>query len=119
MTQSTMGMQQQDHSSIFIWILLNYILLDGAGFSLLNVAQGIEHYKTYSGYCLTIEKGTMGRYCLYGCRIHTKCQFCVSFGYEHGSVIITKKNPPNSFGDREINNYKGWQEEEETMQGET
>ena len=93
MTQSTMGKQQLDHSSVFITIMSSYMLPDGAGFrSLKEVAQGIEHYETYSEFCLTIGKSTLGRYHLYGIQIHMNCQFCVSFGFKHGSVVITMKN---------------------------
>ena len=89
MTQSTVGKQQLDRSSAFIKIMSSYMLLDGAGFRLLKeVAQGIEHYETYSGFCLTIEKSPLGRYHLYGCQIHMNCQFW----FEHGSVVITMKN---------------------------
>ena len=45
-TQSTMVTQQMDHSSIFIRILSNYILPDGARLRLLEcVAQEIGHYE--------------------------------------------------------------------------
>ena len=71
----------------------NYMLLDGAGFRLLeSVAEGIEHYEMYTGYRLTIGKSMMGKYHQYGCRIHTNSPFHVAFAYEHGSVIITMKN---------------------------
>ena len=50
MTQSTMGMQQQDHSLVFINTMLNYMLLDGARFrSLEEVAQGINTMKCTQG----------------------------------------------------------------------
>ena len=57
-----------------------------------NIAQGIKHFEMYTGYCLTIEKSKMGKYHQYGCRVHKNCPFCESFGYEHGSIVITMKN---------------------------
>ena len=45
-TQSTKSTQQQDNSTVFIRIMLNYMLEDDTGFkSQDNVSQGIEHYK--------------------------------------------------------------------------
>ena len=68
MIQSTVGKQQLDHHSVFVKIMSSYMVAAGAGFrSLKEVAQGIEHYETYSGFCLTIEKRALGRYSLYGC----------------------------------------------------
>ena len=79
--------------------MLNGMLEDGTGFKLLdNISQGIEHYKTYSGYCLTIEKSKMGKYHQIGCRVHNNSMFCVSFGYEDGSIPITRKKNLNHSG---------------------
>ena len=82
MTQSTETVGDQDHTTVFLRIMLNYMLEDGTGFQLFdNVSQGVEHYETYSGYCLTIEKSKIFECHQYGCRVHKKIPFHLSFGY--------------------------------------
>ena len=86
----------QDHTKMFMKCMDMYQTKDSnqeqQGFKTMDdVANGIEHYKHYSGVHLMIEKSRFARYQQYGYQFHEKCSFHVSFGYEWNGITLKTK----------------------------